>query len=361
MNKLLSAALLLTLCSLLCACACAQTFTPGRETCGQPHCFWETPMELQEPEALWQMLIQPMTVLEGDPRAQITVRAAPDADAAAVGEVTCMTQGVHLLESTGDGWSRIECYSSCFKGSRVEVWNELVVGYVPTKYITRREVKTEFGLIIDKLTQRLYLFQNGALLDVLAVSTGLGAEDAPWNETRSGEFILNSRSGRFTSERLICNYGIRYNDGDLLHEVPYVASSSGYKNYGYTEPKLGSRASHGCIRVQRKRTPSGINMSWLWKHLADQIGTRMVIWEDWMGRQIELPSDSLPLYYNPKKGQCYHAAETCYAVSEQNLPLTAFTYGQLEEEPFRSLDYCIYCYPALRQAEIERINEAHRE
>lgn len=361
MKKLYSAALLLMLCALLSVSAQAEVFTPGRESCGKADCFWETPMDVSDPDALWRMLVAPMTVLDGDPRAQITVREAPDASSTAVGEVTCMTQGVHLLESTPGGWSRIECYSSSFKGSKVAVWNELVVGYVPTKYITEREVKTKFGLIIDKLTQRLYLFQEGELLDVLAVSTGLGSEDAPWNETRSGEFILGSRSGRFNSEKLICNYGIRYNDGDLLHEVPYVLSASGSKNYGYTEPKLGSRASHGCIRVQRKRTPSGINMSWLWKHLSDQMGTRMVIWEDWTGRQMDVPDDSLALYYIPKTGKSYHAAETCYSVSEKNLPLTAFTYGQLEEKPFDKLNPCIYCYPALRREEIERINEAHRE
>jgi len=194
-----------------------------------------------------------------------------------------------------------------------------------------------------------------------ASTTGLGSEDAPWNETRSGEYILNSRSGKFNSENLICNYGIRYNDGDLLHEVPHVLTASGSKNYGYTEPKLGSRASHGCIRVQRKRTPSGINMSWLWNQLSDQMGTRMVIWEDWAGRQMPIPEDTLTLYYNPKGGTSYHAAETCYGVKDQYLPLTAFTYGQLEEEPFDKLDMCIYCYPALRVEEIERINEAHRE
>ena len=38
-------------------------------------------------------------------------------------------------------------------------------------------------------------------------------------------------------------------------------------------------------------------MKWLWdnrKHLG-----RMVIWEDWQGRQIPIPNDDTVLYYNP--------------------------------------------------------------
>lgn len=232
--------------------AWGETFTPGRETCGREHCFWETTMDITNEAAIWAMLTQPMTVLSGDPRAQSRVYARPDDASEAIGEVTCMSQGVHVLEKLDSGWSRIECYSSSFKGSQVEAWNQLVVGYVRSELLTEWKVKTQYGLVVDKLTQRLYLFHDGGLMDTLSVSTGLADADHPWNETRSGEYVLSSPSGAFPSEKLMCNYGIRYNDGDLIHEVPHVVTASG-KNYRYTEPRLGSRASHGCIRVQRRR------------------------------------------------------------------------------------------------------------
>ena len=345
---------------LLMSAAIAEEYTPGRETCGRENCFWETPMDITDEARLWAMLTSPMTVVQGNPRAQAKIYAEPDKNSAAVGEVTYETQGVHVLETLDNGWTKVECYSSSFKGSKVKAYNELVTGYLPSSLLKERSVKTEYALIVDKLTQRLYLFHNGELLDVLAVSTGLADDDAPWNETRSGEYVLSTPSGAFPSGNLICNYGIRYNDGDLIHEVPHLNTSYG-SSYKTTEPKLGSRASHGCIRVQRKRTPSGINMRWLWNELRGQMGTRLVIWEDWHGRQLTIPEDSLPLYYNPKGGESYHAAETCYGVKDAYLPLTQFTYGELEDEPFAKLTMCQYCYPPLRVAEINKINEKYAE
>lgn len=333
----------------------AEDYTPGKETCGHENCFWETPMDITDEERIWAMLTQPMTVVQGDSRSQSPVYKEPDKNAEVIGEVTCETQGVHVIETLDNGWTKVECYSSSFKGSKVEAYNELVTGYLPTSLLKERSVKTKYGLIVDKLTQRLYVFQEGQLLDVLAVSTGLNDDEHPWNETRSGEYVLNSRSGAFPSDNLVCNYGIRYNDGDLIHEVPHIKTSSG-NNYKTTEPKLGSKASHGCIRVQRKRTPDGVNMKWLWNALKGQMGTRLVIWEDWQGRQIPIPDADLPLYYNPKGGEYYHSAASCYGVKDEYLPLTAFTYGELDDEPFTQLNACQYCYPALRVEAIDAIN-----
>ena len=36
------------------------------------------------------------------------------------------------------------------------------------------------------------------------------------------------------------------------------AITDGSKSYAYNEPKLGTRASHGCIRVQRLRNTEGL-------------------------------------------------------------------------------------------------------
>lgn len=72
------------------------------------------------------MLTQPMTVVQGDSRSQSPVYKEPDKNAEVIGEVTCETQGLHVIENLDNGWTKIECYSSSFKGSKVEAYLLLV-------------------------------------------------------------------------------------------------------------------------------------------------------------------------------------------------------------------------------------------
>ena len=189
------------------------------------------------------------------------------------------------------------------------------------------------------------------------MSTGLANKDQPYNETRTGEFITASKAGEFTSDNLYCSMAIRFNQGDLLHEVPPTKNGDGSKNYKKAEEKLGIRASHGCIRVQRKKTPEGVNMAWIWNNLKTNSHVKLVIWEDWQGRQMPIPADDLQLYYNPKGGEYYHRAATCYSASKRTFE--PFNYSELDTGSLASLKACPYCVPALRVAEIEAINAEH--
>lgn len=134
--------------------------------------------------------------------------------------------------------------------------------------------------------------------------------------------------------------------------MPYIERGGRNQELWYTEPDLGTKASHGCIRVQRKRTPEGVNMTWLWNNR--QKNTKLLIWEDWPGRQIPIPEDDFTLYYNPDGGLYYHSQATCYSYNGDGM--TPFTYGELDTEPFASLERCEYCTPVLRKAEYEEIN-----
>ncbi len=333
--------------------------TPGREKCGKENCFWETPMDLRDEETMWAMLTAPMTVVDGNFRAQANVYAEPDESSPVVADVTRSSQGVHVLETLESGWTKIETYSSSFGGSPNKFYNKLVTGYIQTELLRVEEVRTEFALAVDKLTQRLYIYQDGKLFDELLVSTGLPEKRYPENETRSGEYLLYSPSGAFRSGDMLCNYGIRYNDGDLIHEVPHIPREGASGYYGRTEPKLGQRASHGCIRVQRKRTEKGVNMRWIWNNMRDKMKTRLIIWEDWQGRQIPLPAADTVLYYNPKGGKDYHDSPTCYGVLDKYEPMTAFTWGELENREFAELKVCVYCNPPLREKDIQAVNEKY--
>lgn len=43
------------------------------------------------------------------------------------------------------------------------------------------------------------------------------------------------------------------------------------------------KASHGCIRIQRRANAQGQNMQWLWNNLENK--TKVFIWDD-RGRQM---------------------------------------------------------------------------
>lgn len=338
------------------------TFTPSYGSPyevieGEAANYWNTPMDITDEAAIWAMLSAPMTVINASYKGQTKVYVQPDEDSRAVAVVTGESQGVRVIETLDNGWTLIELYSSTFHDNSIDAWNMLVQGYVKTEKLETKAVDKKYGIVVDKLTQRLYLFSTEGLVSTLLVSTGLANAEQPYNETRSGEFLYISPTGGFKSDNMYCPLAMKFNDGDLLHEVPYIQRyEGGSKIYTATEPYLGQRASHGCIRVQRKKTPEGINMQWIWNNRKD-LG-RIVVWEDWQGRQIEIPSDDTLLYYNPKGGSYYHKGETC-ASAKATVEFSTFTYGELDTGDFAKLDFCPYCAPAMRRAELDKLNQAH--
>lgn len=327
-------------------------------------CYWCTPMDLEDEEAVWQMLTSPMTVVDGDMNKQTVCYAEPDENSEAIGMITCESQGLHVLETLDSGWTLVETYSTSFHDSKVKNYNGFVTGYIQTKKLKTIQVNQNYGIIIDKLTQRLYFFQDGHLETSLAVSTGQYNSKQPYNESRSGEYvIIYTKTGALIDGNMHCDYALKFNAADYLHEVPYILQN-GKKNYNAYESKLGSRASHGCLRVQMKKNAAGYNMrrlSELIKKRKDRNCVKLVVWEDYQGRQVKIPEDDTPLYYNPKGGTYYHAVADCASIKKKFLPLTAFTYGELEDGSFKKLKVCPYCQPSPRRAFLEKINEEHME
>ena len=321
--------------------------------------YWTLPMDITDEEAVWKVLTSPITVLDNGKKnaekMQVIIRSGPSEESDGVGMVTCISQGVHVLER-GEEWSLIECYSSSFHDSPILNWNTLVQGYVPTAYLKDVKPNQELGLVVDKLTQRLYVFKDGKLFSTLLVSTGIANAKQPYNETRSGEFLLVSKVGEFSSDNLRCALAIRFNDGDLLHEVPYIAGDYG-RDYSVNEPKLGKKASHGCIRVQRQPSPEGVCQKWLWNNYKKN--TRVLIWEDWQGRQIPVPDSSTPLYCVRKRTGNYHTTDRCTAIKGKRIE--ELTYGQLEDEAYRKLKPCPLCAAPLKIETIEEINLTYAE
>ncbi len=318
--------------------------------------YWTLPMDITDEEAVWKVLISPITVVDNGKKnaekTQVVVRSAPSPDSEGLGMVTCVSQGVHVLER-GESWTLIECYSSSFHDSPILNWNALIQGYVPTAYLKEVTPNQDWGLVVDKLTQRLYVFREGKLFSTLLISTGVANAKQPYNETRSGEFLLVSKVGEFASDNLRCAMALRFNDGDLLHEVPYILGEDGKsRDYSVNEPKLGARASHGCIRVQRQASPEGVNQRWLWNNY--QKNTRILVWEDWQGRQLTAPAAETPLYALRKRTGNYHTSRQCLSLRGKRT--VELTYGELETEENRKLKPCPLCAAPPRLATLQTLN-----
>ena len=333
--------------------------------CDHDVCFWKLEMGHMDEEAIWKVLTQPVTVLTGKQREQVRVLARPDADCKDyVGVVTCASQAVHVLER-GDTWTLIEAYSSSEEGSAVKVFAEQFQGYVRTDRLKEEEVDQTYGIVIDKLQQRLYVFKEGKLFTTMLCSTGFAKnKEHLFHETPAGEFLMVSWVGGFQAETLWCAYGIRINSGILVHEVPSREETDRngvtFTSYARCERYLGEKASHGCIRVQRQLTPEGVNAKWLWDNLHRKPYTKVIIWDD-LDRELAYPSDDLLLYYNPKGGTNYHSQPTCSLVKDKYEPMTSFTYGELDEKPYSKLTPCPGCAPQGRREKIDELNEKSRK
>ena len=328
----------------------ALSFFVSRPSYAKSASDWFESYDITDTETMWKMLMRPITVLDGPEKAKIYLLDAPNGKRVKKdklgGYIYAAQAGVKVLGQDEDGFTLIEGYDD---------YDRLLQGYVKTSLLKEAYPDKEMGLIIDKLTQKIYIFKDGKYLSSLEISTGLVNKDQPYNETASGEYLISSWTGDFLSgTNMLCRKAIRFNGGDLLHMVPALVRSDGGYDYSPYEPKLGKKASHGCVRIQRIANSDGYNMDWLWDNLKKN--TKVIVWDD-DGRQRPYPDDYLRVYYNEKGGKFYHSTATCSHVKDRYLPLTGIYYGQLRDEEFKKLTPCKYCQPPQREEAIDALNK----
>ena len=73
----------------------------------------------------------------------------------------------------------------------------------------------------------------------------------------------------FESGGYRCDYPIRIDGGNLLHQVGYRERADGMADFSDQSAQLGQRASEGCVRVDWRTDDEdhGVNAYWLWTHL----------------------------------------------------------------------------------------------
>ena len=325
-----------------------------------PHklCAWGLDIDridIYDPEdqaKIWEVLMQPVVTFDVGPKEHVYPLVSPDADPKNIdnltGQIHGRTAGVHVLEDLGNGWALIEAFSADGYGSPDGdkfhgLANKLISGYVRTKQFKTITPYNRIGLVVDKYTQRMYVFRDGKLFTTLLISTGRPTAERPWNETSSGKYLIDSWVGKFPSRDMWCDMALRVNGGCLVHEVPHKVRADETRTYDPFESFLGQKASLGCVRVQRMRNNEKVNMAWLWNNLKRN--TPVLIWDDAGRAPIPVPEWALTVYHNPNGGKSYHSEPRCSAVRDRFLPLTALAYEALYEEPNNELLPCYGCVP----------------
>ena len=300
--------------------------------------------DITDEAACWELLMKPITVLDAEQNEKIFPLDAPGGKKVNTdklgGSINGASAAVHVLGEDEDGWTLIE---------GLDYYNRIIRGYVKTRLLKTVTPRDDYGIIIDKLTQTLYVFKKGRLWSSCLVSTGLPNDKQPYNETAAGEYLICSRVGDFNSEGMICSTALRFNGGDMIHQVPYNERADGSADFSRWEALLGTKASHGCVRTQRVKSPEGLNARWLWDNI--KLRTKVVVWDD-LGRARPYPDENAKVYYNPKGGTLYHADQYCDTIKSSYLPLTEITFADLERSEFSSLTRCNSCCPERRISEI---------
>ena len=313
---------------------------------------WFGEFDPLDEEAAWARLTADITVLNVSNNEKVYLSDGPNGSRKTVDEHRGFFYGesvaVRVLDEQ-DGWTKIEAYNDC---------DELESGWVRPGRLKTVTPNQEYGIIVDKMTQRLYLYKDGKLLTTLLISTGTtSGVNEDYNETASGEFLLCSATGGFWAGNLWCDQAIRFNGGDLLHLVPCTIAADGTQSYSLCESALGTRASHGCIRVQRVANEDGYNHQWIWDNLRGKKNIKLIVWDD-DGRRLSRPDDSKSVYYNPDGGKKYHANARCSTVRSAYLPMTAITYGELSRYPYTQLTPCGSCGAPERPETVDAWNDA---
>ena len=242
----------------------AEGTVPELEVAVSPQIMPERGMTEEE---IWAIMQQPSVVADVKQDKHLTIRAGKG-KGKELGTVHGQSQALQVLKIEG-GYALVGAWNhEC--GDYVEGW----VKKSELKVVTPNG---EYGLLVDKVAQTMTVYHRGKAIDTFAISTGLPAEKKLIRETAAGAFLTVDRIGNFDSGGYQYDHVIRYDGGNLIHQLGYDAAGSKH-DFSDQAPLLGMKASHGCIRVSNEPSAQGINAYWLYTHLPYH--TRVIILDD---------------------------------------------------------------------------------
>lgn len=175
-----------------------------------------------------------ITVLNADETTPVYIKQKPDANSSSLGYVYGNTAEVKVKEKAGN------YYHIVFRryGSSTDE-----DGYVAAGMIKTVKVNKQYMVYLDKAKQKVTIYNSSGVVKEIPCSTG-----TIYTETPQGRYLIGARGNNFITEdgNVKCFYWVRFNNNYLFHSV--LCDLSG--NIIQSEAKkIGSKASHGCIRM----------------------------------------------------------------------------------------------------------------
>jgi len=231
--------------------------------------YWGLTADATDAE-IWAALTRDLVGVDVAENESAYIYDSPDSGRQKLGTVSGISQGLNVITDRTDGWSLVEAFR-----------NEdgaFVRGYIKTNKLRIAEPNQNYGITIDKKTQTLTVYKNGARLGSCQVSTGLPTAKYPHRETPAGEFIIVTRRGTYEYYGMgYSRYTMRINGNYYLSELP-TTKKNGSK---FLDVMVGRKNTRGNVCITNVPSTDGsINAKWLWELSDANRKMKVLIFDD---------------------------------------------------------------------------------
>ncbi|MEW9097154.1 MAG: L,D-transpeptidase family protein [Clostridiaceae bacterium] len=166
---------------------------------------------------------------------RIMVRKDASLNSQIIGYIYGSTQEVKILGKKGSfNYVQVLNYGTS---------NE-IKGYIHENYIKKVTPSKLYSIVVDITKQRVYVYKDNKLIKNFICSTGLDVTPTP-----TGRFLIGDKGHSFGYEKgYICYDYVRFNYNYLFHSVLHDLNG---RIIEHEYKKLGSKASNGCIRLEK--------------------------------------------------------------------------------------------------------------
>ena len=219
------------------------------------------PEDFSDDAAVWAALTAPVVIGDGVEGGSLLIMPEKGAHTGSIGTVDGRTSGLAVLELTDDGWAK------------VGVWRkedgQYTEGWVKTERLHVIRPNDLYGAVVDKKAQTMTVYEDGEKIGTFLISTGYTTAESREADTHSGVYLMGTRMEAFSQSGHIYCYPVRIDGKNLIHSTGF-ALNGGLRDYDEEIAALGTKASHGCIRMDPRTTADngGINAWWVWTHLG---------------------------------------------------------------------------------------------